>query len=49
MEADPIYTTASGFAGGGFMADQLQVIYSDTFHGAGMINAGPYSILHYVN
>ena len=29
------------------MADLLQVIYSSDFHGAAMINGGPYNSLHY--
>lgn len=49
LGANSTYTTVSGFASGGFMADQLQVIYSETFHGAGMINSGPFALLHYGN
>jgi poly(3-hydroxybutyrate) depolymerase len=33
---------ATGVSSGGFMATQLQVAYSNTFDGAGIIAAGPY-------
>ena len=49
MGADPRYTTASGYAGGANMADLLQVIYSEDFHGVAMINGGPYNIMHYAD
>ena len=39
--ADANYTTISGFSGGAFMADQMHVIYSDTFKGAAMLAGGP--------
>jgi hypothetical protein len=41
--ADPSYTTLSGWSGGAFMANNLHVIYSDTFKGVGMVNGGGYS------
>jgi poly(3-hydroxybutyrate) depolymerase len=40
--ADPNSITISGFSGGGFMADQMKVIFSDTFKGAGLLAGGPY-------
>ena len=39
--ADANYTTISGFSGGAYMADQMHVIYSDTFKGAAMLAGGP--------
>jgi hypothetical protein len=41
FSADANYTTISGFSGGAFMADQMHVIYSDTFKGAAMLAGGP--------
>ena len=40
--ADPDTITISGFSGGAFAADQLKVIYSETFKGAGLLAGGPY-------
>lgn len=40
--ADPNTITISGFSGGAFAADQLKVIYSETFKGAGLLAGGPY-------
>ena len=42
FEADPNFVTISGFSGGAFMADQLKIIYSETFKGAGLLSGGPY-------
>lgn len=42
MGADPGYTTISGFSGGSYMTDNLKVIYSDTFKGAGLLSGGSY-------
>ena len=47
MGADQRFTTISGLAGGAQMADLIQVIYSSDFHGAAMINGGPYNSMHY--
>lgn len=35
-------TYVTGISSGGFMASQLQVAYSGTFKGAGIVAAGPY-------
>jgi Esterase PHB depolymerase len=40
LDITGVYTT--GVSSGGFMATQLQVAYSATFDGAGIIAAGPY-------
>jgi poly(3-hydroxybutyrate) depolymerase len=40
LDITGVYVT--GVSSGGFMATQLQVAYSATFHGAGIIAAGPY-------
>lgn len=40
--ADPGQTSVSGFSSGAFMAVQLQVAYSESFIGAGIIAGGPY-------
>ena len=42
LGADPNFTTVSGFSCGSFMATNLNVVYSDTFKGAGLISGGPY-------
>ena len=42
LGADPNLTTVFGFSCGSFMATNLNVVYSDTFKGAGMISGGPY-------
>ena len=39
-------TTISGFDSGGGMAHLMHVIYSDTFHGAGIASAGPFACMH---
>ena len=40
---DPAQTTVSGLSSGGFMAVQMHVAYSATFHtGAGIVAGGPY-------
>jgi len=40
LDITGVYVT--GVSSGGFLATQLQVAYSDTFDGAGIIAAGPY-------
>src|SRR5271170_5081606 len=40
LDITGVYVT--GVSSGGFMATQLQVAYSGTFDGAGIIAAGPY-------
>lgn len=40
LDITGVYVT--GVSSGGFMATQLQVAYSDTFDGAGIVAAGPY-------
>jgi Esterase PHB depolymerase len=40
--ADPKQTTVSGLSSGGFMAVQLQVAYSASIVGAGVVAGGPY-------
>ena len=40
--ADPQQTSVSGFSSGAFMAVQLQVAYSDSIIGAGVVAGGPY-------
>jgi poly(3-hydroxybutyrate) depolymerase len=40
--ADPKQTTVSGLSSGGFMAVQLQVAYSASIVGAGIVAGGPY-------
>jgi len=47
MGADANYTTVSGWSGGAFMADNLNVIYSDTVKGVGMNAGGPYNSADY--
>ena len=42
LGADPAATTVSGFSCGSFMASNLNVVYSDTFKGAGLVSGGPY-------
>ena len=42
MKAANYMTTVSGESGGANMAAQLQVIYSDTFKGAGIFYGMPY-------
>jgi poly(3-hydroxybutyrate) depolymerase len=41
MGANADYTTISGFSSGSFMADQLHVIYSETFKGGAFHAGGP--------
>ncbi len=40
LDITGVYVT--GVSSGGFMATQLQVAYSGTFDGAGVVAAGPY-------
>ncbi len=40
--ADPAHTTVSGLSSGAFMAVQLQVAFSKTIAGAGVVAGGPY-------
>lgn len=42
LGADPAQTSVSGFSSGGYMAVQLQVAYSGSIIGAGVMAAGPY-------
>jgi poly(3-hydroxybutyrate) depolymerase len=42
LGADPQQTSVSGLSSGAFMAVQLQVAYSGSFVGAGVIAGGPY-------
>lgn len=42
LGADPASTTVSGFSCGSFMASNLNVVYSETFKGAGLVAGGPY-------
>lgn len=39
---DPQQITVSGLSSGGYMAEQMQVAYSDIFTGLGVFAAGPY-------
>jgi hypothetical protein len=48
MGADPDYTTLSGFSGGCFMADNLNIIHSSTFKAVGLMAGGTYqSAIYY--
>ena len=47
LGADPRYTTISGFSGGAYVANDLKVIYSDTFKGAALLSGGPYNTAAY--
>ena len=40
--ADPLQTSVSGLSSGAFMAVQMQVAYSDSIVGAGVVAGGPY-------
>ena len=42
MGANPDTTTVYGFSCGSYMATNLNVVYSSTFKGAGLISGGPY-------
>lgn len=42
LGANPDTTTVSGFSCGAYMATNLNVVYSDTFKGAGLVSGGPY-------
>jgi predicted esterase len=42
MGADPNTITVYGFSCGSYMATNLNVVFSDTFKGAGLISGGPY-------
>ncbi|RYZ66128.1 MAG: PHB depolymerase [Proteobacteria bacterium] len=43
MKVDPAQVTVSGVSAGGYMAAQLQVAYSSTFKGLGMVAGGPWN------
>jgi poly(3-hydroxybutyrate) depolymerase len=47
MSANANYTTISGFSGGSYMADQLHVIYSETFKGGAYHAGGPIGVIDY--
>ena len=42
LGASPSTVTVSGMSSGGFMTNQIQVIYSDLFKGAGIVAGGPF-------
>ena len=44
MGANPDTITISGFSSGSYMTNQMQVIHSSTFKGAGMFEGGPYMV-----
>ena len=42
LGANNQYSSISGFSGGSYMATNLNVIYSETFKGVGLLAGGPY-------
>lgn len=49
LNADPMYTTVSGWSGGSGFANNVHVAHSATFKGVGLINGGPYAIGEYLD
>ena len=47
LGADPNASIVAGFSCGSYMATNLNVVYSDTFKGAGMVSGGPYLSVKY--